>query len=369
MTVKKPFHSPFSRSCLAAALAVTVQSVAAAPVNYEMNMQTLSGMSAGGASGMMSMMFGGKSSSVSHLLNLRMVSPTDLPPDYSANHQVPDALRIGPVLPLKGVRRGSGASDSEGDPDGRVLIYWGCSPTVGKGQPEVLDFRNLSGKVSPEIMAMARQGRSMGKSGGRGAHEETLPPRALHWPNSDFDFKGIPDGASVVGEHVVKASFLTPDIRFTLNEGMDWLEPMNLKARASNTKVAIPLSWDALSRSRGYDLTGVGANGDKEVVLWLAAHGKSPMLPGNQRECTMPEGIFAKSEVVMVTAIAHGPTQGFAYPPQKPGEKKPLIWTATVRVKGFDSVMVGMEQAAGDAAVESAAPAGVGGLLKGIFGR
>ena len=104
----------------------------------------------------------------------------------------------------------------------------------------------------------------------------------------------------------------------------------------------------------------------------MAAKGKSPMLPGSQHECTIPDGVFAKSEMAMVSAVAHGPTQGFAYPPQKPGEKKPLVWTAKVGVTAFDSAMVGMGEAggnaAGAAAADSVAP-GVGGLLKGIFGR
>ena len=36
-----------------------------------------------------------------------------------------------------------------------MLIYWGCSPTVQKGQPEIIDFRAMTGKVPPEIQAMA----------------------------------------------------------------------------------------------------------------------------------------------------------------------------------------------------------------------
>lgn len=132
----------------------------------------------------------------------------------------------------------------------------------------------------------------------------------------------------------------------------------------------IPLTWDPLTRAHGYDLSAVGANGEKELVLWLATKGKSPMLPGRQHECTIPAGIFAKAQMTMVSAEAYGPVQGFAYPPQKPGEKKPPVWTARVRVNAFDGLLVGMQEAAaGDAAAESVAPAGTGSLLKGLFGR
>lgn len=339
----------------------------AAPTAYEMRLTTQSGMGAGGGFGGLVSMFSGSGSSISRNMNLRLTAPADLPADYQAAHTVPEAMRIGPQLPLYGERRSassvSGGTDAE--PEGRVLLYWGCSPTVLKGQPEVIDFRTLSGKVPPEIMAMARQGRSRGKAG---REEVSLPPRAIGWPEGDTGFRGIPKDASAVGEHVVKANFMRDDIRFTVTPALDFLEPMNLKARGSDLKAAIPLGWDALTRARGYDLQAVAASNDKDVVIWLAARNKSPMLPASQHDCTIPEGIFAKNEMAMLSGVAHGPVQGFAYPPQKPGEKKPLIWTVNVSATAYDSVLLGMENAAKDAAGDAAAP-GVGGLLKGLFGR
>ena len=354
----------FPLRTLTLALAALALPAAAAPTVYEMRLMTHAGMGAGGMGGLMSMLGGGGGgSSVSHNMDLRLTAPGDLPADYQAAHTVPDAMRIGPQLPLQGERR-SGGGGTDGEPDGRVLIYWGCSPTVAKGQPEVIDFRALTGKVPPEIQAMARQSRSQG----RAPRDASLPPRSIGWPQGDQSYRGIPDGASAVGDHVVKANFMKDDIRFALTPALDFLEPMGLKAQASDLKAAIPLTWNALTRSRGYDLQAVSAGNDKDIVIWLAARNKSPMLPASQRECTIPEGIFAKGEMAMLTGIAHGPVQGFSYPPQKPGEKKPLIWTATVNVSAFDSVMLGMEMAAAGAAQDAATP-GVGTLLKGLFGR
>lgn len=354
----------FPLRTLTLALAALALPAAAAPTVYEMRLMTHAGMGAGGMGGLISMLGGGGGgSSVSHNMDLRLISPGDLPADYQAAHTVPDAMRIGPQLPLQGERH-SGSGGSEGEPDGRVLIYWGCSPTVQKGQPEIIDFRSLAGKVPPEMQAMARQSRSQGKA----PRDASLPPRAIGWPQGDQNYRGIPDGASAVGDHVVKANFMKDDIRFALTPALDFLEPMGLKAQASDLKAAIPLTWNGLTRARGYDLQAVSAGNDKDVVMWLAARNKSPMLPASQRECTIPEGIFAKGEMAMLTGVAHGPVQGFSYPPQKPGEKKPLIWSATVNVSAFDSVMLGMEMAAAGAAQDAATP-GVGTLLKGIFGR
>ena len=354
----------FPLRTLSLALAALALPAAAAPTVYEMRLTTHAGLGAGGMGGIMSMLGGGGGSSVSHNMDLRLIAPGDLPADYQAAHTVPDAMRIGPQLPLQGERRTSGGSGGDSEPDGRVLIYWGCSPTVQKGQPEVIDFRSLAGKVPPEMQAMARQSRSQGKA----PRDASLPPRSIGWPQGDQNYRGIPDGASAVGDHVVKANFMKDDIRFALTPALDFLEPMNLKAQASDLKAAIPLVWSALTRARGYDLQAVSAGGDKDIVMWLAARNKSPMLPASQHECTIPEGIFAKGEMAMLTGIAHGPVQGFSYPPQKPGEKKPLIWSATVNITAFDSVMLGMEMAAAGTAQDAATP-GVGTLLKGLFGR
>lgn len=367
-------HRSFPLRTLALSLAALALPAAAAPTVYDMRLTTMGGMGAGGFGSIMSMF--GVGSNLKRNMDLRLTSPSDLPNGYQANHVVPDAMRIGPQLPLLGETRTIGGKSSseenvkESEPDGRLLIYWGCSATVQKGQPEIINFRSMLSKLPPEIQAMVRQGRSQGKNVPQ--REVVLNPRSIGWPAGDRDFRGIPDNASAVGDHVVKTNFMNEEIRFSLTPALDFLEPMNLKAQSSDLKAAIPLGWDALPRARGYDLQAVSAGADKDMVLWLAARNKSPMLPGSQHDCTIPEGIFAKGEMAMLSGVAHGPVQGFSYPPQKPGEKKPLIWTANVQVNAYDTVLLGMEKAAagaaGGAAQEAVVP-GVGNLLKGLFGR
>ena len=161
--MKTEFLSPLLGS-LSLSLAAVALPASGAPTVYEMRLTTSGGMGAGGG---MAAMFGAMTggSSVTRSMHLQLTSPSDIPAGYDANHTVPDVMRIGPQLPLRGERRsgGGGAPGDEREPDGRVLIYWGCSATVPKGQPEVIDFRALAGKVPPEIMGMARQSRSQGK--------------------------------------------------------------------------------------------------------------------------------------------------------------------------------------------------------------
>ena len=164
------------------------------------------------------------------------------------------------------------------------------------------------------------------------------------------------------------------DIRYTITDALDFLAPLNLKAASSDTKSAVPLSWDGLNRVKGYNLNAVGA-AEKEVVIWMAVRNKSPMLPASQTTCTIPAGIFEKTQVAMVSEEGVGPQQTFAYPPQKPGEKKPLIWTARVKVGTTDTAVLGLQQAAsgaaGDAAADAAVPGGGAAFkaLKGLFGK
>lgn len=359
-----------------AVLALSVANVLAAPVQYEMDLRTYSGMGAGGTKGMLGSLFGSKGASVSKFMDLRLSNPTDIPDGYSAEHAVPEGMKIGPTLPLKGERRtgkGGNGESSSSDPEGRILIYWGCSETVQKGQPQIVDLKAVGKNVSPEVMAMVHQAQAR-KGGGKPMMEgESLPPRTVWWPYADAGFKGIPAEASAVGEHVVKASFMTEDIRYSITNALDFLEPLNLKA-GGDLKSAIPLNWDGLSRTKGYNLNAVGA-ADKEVVIWMAARNKSPMLANSQTSCTIPAGIFEKVQMAMVVEEGVGPQQTFAYPPQKPGEKKPLIWTAKVRVSTSDTAFLGMQQmakdAAGNAVADSVAPGGGGvfNALKGMFGN
>jgi len=361
-------------------LALGIGNALAAPVLYEMNLHTYSGMGAGGAMGMVGSLFGKKGASVSKTMDLRLTNPADIPDGYAAEHTVPAGMGIGPTLPLKGERRsgGSGGSQSTGDdPEGRILIYWGCSDTVPKGQPQVIDFKAMGKTMSPEVMAMVHQARAR-KGGTPAAEGESLPPRTVWWPMGDSNFRGIPAEASAVGEHVVKASFMPQDINYTLGSGLDFLEPLNLKADG-DIKAAVPLNWDGLARVKGYNLNAVGA-AEKEVVIWMAARNKSPMLPASQTRCTIPAGIFEKVQMAMVVEEGVGPQGGFAYPPEEPGKpRKPLVWSVRVRVSTSDSVLLGMQQAAGaaakdaagDAAADAVVPGGGAVLksLKGLFGK
>lgn len=359
---------------------LSTSSALAAPVQYDMDLRTYSGIGAGGTLGVIGSLFGKKGASVSKSMDLRLQNPADIPDGYSVEHTVPQAMGIGPILPLKGERRSTGSGNSEesaSDPEGRILIYWGCSEKVAKGQPQIIDIKALSKSLSPEIQAMVRQAKA-GKGASAAPAGESLPPRTVWWPAGDSNYKGLPSDASAVGEHVVKSSFMADEIRFTLGSELDFLEALNLKA-GGDIKSTVPLNWDGLTRAKGYNLNAVGV-AEKEVVIWMAARNKSPMLPASQTTCTIPAGIFEKVQMAIVAEEGVGPQATFAYPPQESGKpKKPPIWTARVRVSTADTALLGVQQAAGaaakdaagDAAADAVVPGGGSVLkgLKGLFGK
>jgi hypothetical protein len=63
-------------------------------------------------------------------MDLRLTSPVDLADGAAAEHIVPEAMRIGPVLPLRGERRGKGEGSAADDQGGKLLLYSGCSASV-----------------------------------------------------------------------------------------------------------------------------------------------------------------------------------------------------------------------------------------------
>jgi len=80
---------PLTLRTLSLSLTVLALPAAAAPTVYEMRLMTHSGMGAGGMGGIMSMLSGGGGgSSVSHNMDLRLISPSDLPAFVAAHRDL-----------------------------------------------------------------------------------------------------------------------------------------------------------------------------------------------------------------------------------------------------------------------------------------
>lgn len=361
---------------------------------YWMDVETSSGMSipgaSGGISGMMAGMMGGGGQQSGRKLSLHLGSqrPADVP---NAAHDIPQGMSMGPSLLLL-TPRGEARQPTERErhdnmerPKGRMLIFWGCGEATRAGQPVAIDFAR--GGQMPNMV-----GRNVASGGPVSNRTNGL------WPNQQ-DSKNVPDSASLIGEHAIRGNY-TPDIRFALGAGQDFMERVNLNTSARVTG-AVAVRWNAPSTATGYFATAMGGDGN-DMVMWSSSDvqemGGSLMdyippgevarlirekvvMPAQTTECVVPAEVSKRAQ--MFNFIAFGPEANFGFPlrPQDPQ------WYAKVRFKSTASTFLGetggsgRQQRAspsapsGDQSAQPSAPAapdpikdGVN-ILRGIFGR
>ena len=354
-----------------------------APIaQYWMSVETTAGMGGMAAMAMGSRAQGGRSIR----LDLGSQRGADVP---RADHEIPAAMNMGPSLPLE-TPRTTRSESSEGElPKGRWLIYWGCGDTVRAGQPVVVDLANLVQGQLPAGFTSRRVGTSMPPSG------RTVG----YWPNQQ-QAKPVPDNASLVGDHTIRGNY-TPDIRFSLTQGQDFMSRVELSSAAS-AGGGTTLRWNTLANATGYSAVSMGTEGNDtifwsssevqtwgwELMDWLAPgevtrliREKVVMSP-QTTECTVPAEIVKKSGTPMAMFTAYSPEANFGFP----ARPKDPEWYSKIRFKSTASVLLGdaesgrrgrPQQRAGQPAQQSAeqpaAPSspvldGVN-ILRGIFGR
>ena len=384
------------------AIPATVLAQQKPPVaQYWMSIETSAGMSMpgmGGMAGMMGGMMGGQQQSGRKMsLQLGSQRPADTP---SAAHDIPQGMSMGPSLPLLTPRQTETRYTTERDmpegmerPKGRMLIYWGCGEATRAGQPVVIDFARAaqgqmpSGFVSRRVAAGAPpSGRTTGL-----------------WPNQQ-DSKAVPDAASLLGEHTIRGNY-TPDIRFALGAGQDFMERVELATSARGAG-AVSVRWNTPASATGYFATAMGGDGN-DMVFWSSSDVQESggmlmdyvppaevarlirekvVMPPQTTECTVPAEVVKKSGTPMMSFIAYGPEANFGHPP-RPQDPQ---WYVKVRFKSTASTLLGeagdsgsrrpqraepSRTPSGDASAQPTQPSapdplkeGVN-ILRGIFGR
>ena len=309
----------------------------------------------------------------------------------SAAHEIPAVMNMGPSLPLETPQSARREPAERGElPKGRWLIYWGCGDSVRPGQPVVVDLASLAQGQLPAGFTSRRAGSGAPPSGRTSGY----------WPNQQQP-KPVPDDASLVGEHTIRGNY-TPDIRFTLTPGQDFMDRVALTS-APGSGGGATLRWNALSNATGYSAVTMGSEGNDtifwsssdvqtwgwELMDWIAPAEvtrlirEKVVLSPQITECTVPAEIVKKSGTPMAMFIGYGPEANFAFP----ARPKDPDWYVKVRFKSTASAMLGdgesrsRSQRAGQPSQPSAEPAsgqapsapsavqeGVN-ILRGIFGR
>ena len=343
-------------------------------------------------------------------------------PAIEVSQAIPAAMKMGDKLPLVPPIRATAMRSSDDRelpqnmerPKGRILIYWGCSEIVRSGQPRIID---LGGDMTKFGSAFS----------GRFAPDRSVQTTERHavYPN-DKNTVNLSKASSLTGEHQLVGDGIPASMRFTLNQAQDIMPAIELQS-SGNPTASIKLNWQRLNQAKAYFISAFASNGN-DMVLWSSSEsadagmGLMDYLPNSTIDswlrdrvllqptttnCAVPQGIFAAKEGgrdsggAMAQMVAFGGDSYIVHPPRPSDLKTPWNqeWAVRIRLKSHAMASLGGEEnannsrrrnpansnsgnsnAANAPAGQADAPAesggllglpipGVGGLLKGIFGR
>lgn len=340
---------------------------------YWMTADTLSGlggmMGSGGrpsAGAMMGAMFGrgGGMSGNGYVKNLRLQLGSGTRPagEPTAEHLPPAALGAGPSLPLvtpHEVRTTDepttpGMPPNMERPRGRILIYWGCGEHARAGQPVVIDFATMqAGRIPPAFAQM-------------NIPHETPPSQGRYatygdWPNTKSHTQ-VPQSGSMVGEHVIHGNY-SPEIRFTMAAGQDFLAPVTLVSNSPAPSGAVPVVWQPVTGAHGWFATSVGAGENGDLVMWTSSETQTMptldymndaeiarlvqqrvLMPGATDRCTVPAEVAGAGRQGLFSLTAFGGEANFSHPvrPARAPASWHPDWLVKFRVKSTYMGMLGM---------------------------
>ena len=140
-----------------------------------------------------------------------------------------------------------------------MLIYWGCGEHARPGQPVVIDFPPHLG---PGAAAFANSSiRRWCRVSGDGG--------IWRWPNQRSQTR-VPAAGSLVGPHVVRGNY-SPEIRFALAPGQDFLAPVALTANSAAASGSVPLIWRPVPGARAWLAAVMGAAANGDFVMWSSS--------------------------------------------------------------------------------------------------
>lgn len=299
-------------------------------------------------------LFGGKSGfGPRRELHLQLESPQPASGVPQASHGIPPALNMGAALPLvtpqpeqKEYAGERGTQEKYEKPKARLLIYWGCGETIGKGQPRVID----TARMSPADFGKSFAGRTPTRQTPPAPHKGWVYGE---WPNPEDRTEVSKDG-SLVGSHLVSGNYL-PDIPFSLDKKRDFMAPVEFAPIQATTTGAMKVEWQAIPTAIGYFASAMGSDQNSgDSIFWTSSElpeigfglqdyltpadvsrfiKEKVVMEPSRTTCTVPP-VF-KEQGAMLQFIAYGEELNLAQPPRPKDPKKPWnpIWSVKVRLK------------------------------------
>lgn len=352
----------------------TAQKATGPKARYQMDVSTATGFGAmgqqgrgGGLGAALSMMRGGGNSET-RSLDLRLGSVLAAPAP-AADHFMPTGMQLGTSVPLATPVRTPATPITREPPEqrdfqrpkGRMLIFWGCGPTAGPGQPVIIDFAKIAeGQIPPGLFTSRVLA---DRSGPSEANSRTYG----YWPNDKGRRVQIGSGSSLIGDHRVAGNY-SPEIKFALSQ--DFMAGLRVQTVDSATG-ATNVSWNAVPSATGYYAHGIGFSGQGpggggDIIWWTSSArqefggaltdwiapatvsrliGEKVVMPPTQTQCQIPAEVKrAGGKFMMLSMYAYGPEANFAFPPRPANPKIAWNpeWTARVRYRSTTTKMVGM---------------------------
>jgi len=314
-------------------------------------------------------MAGGKGFGPSRSLLLKLNSPQKLPSDPFATNDVPPGQNMGKTLPLlipekvkaekhEYVEREE-PRDKVEKPKARMLIYWGCSEEVRKGQPRVLDT---------EKMSMEEFGKSMGSLSAHTPSQQYQPRERAGWIYADWPNKEshveVPENGSLQGDQVVRGNYI-PEIKFTIDEMHDFMAPVEFSSITGGLADSIRFEWREVPTAVGYFAMAMAHNNETgETIFWSSSEVPeagfglmSFLTPGDVQKflkervimntkttsCNIPTAIFNGAGGSMLQFVAYGDELNVVHPPKPKDPKRPWNpeWAVKVRLKSTGMTPLG----------------------------
>ena len=282
-------------------------------------------------------------------LTVRLWSPSIAPKDAFARLAVPAGLKQGKQLNLdlyrptevkgKGGNADTGMPDPEQVKDFTIIRYWGSSPTVKPGQPEIIKFAAMAAADKETVRDQARRTQS----------EYYYKPdwTTGYWPTAKQPGKITAD-VVLAGRYDLTTNY-TGNVGIDVPETVRFLNPIefaspNLAQQIDFSKPMV-FKWKPIPGVLGYHAAIFAMKGKNTLITWNSSEIKgfesvstdymqmsdvlkyvksTAMMAGDRIEVIVPAGIFNDCDMVMFTMIGYGTGAALAE-----GQPLPRVQTKT----------------------------------------
>jgi len=278
------------------------------------------------------------------LLTVRLWSPGIAAKNAFAKLAIPGGLKLGPTLNLDLYRptaeKGTtgGPVDPGTIPDFTIIRYWGSSPTVKKGQPETIKFKDMIPTEQDVVREQANK-----------QNEYYYKPNWTtgYWPTQEQPGAIEPE-VSLTGHYALTTNY-TGNVAIDVPDTVKFLNSIEFSSPKLDKKIdfskPITFHWKTIPGVLGYHASIMGMKGKNTLITWSSSEVKkidsfgwdylqmsevrqlvaeTAFMGADRVEVTVPAGIFQECDSVMFAMTGFGTGTALAE-----GQPLPRVQTKT----------------------------------------